>query len=279
MAVRVCLGKYAKTGYEPDYMGCRIYSVEELCYFIKENAYLLDEHFVKEDLGRWLIEECDLKDLGEEIKRAGRKKISVKTFVGILMDYTGFLSLKEVEEIGKSISENSNKSIFEKRKAKADAFLGKGHLLLAEKEYSELLREVPVQEARFRGELYHGWAVCLAKMFYYTKAGEYFLKAYELTGNTASYRQYLWTKRLNVNEGEYVEFLKSHREAYEDSIEMEDQMEEIYCRFKQSSQGLLIDEIKKMKEQFEWKKYQDTLKEQAEYLKDSYIEMTGRNMK
>lgn len=279
MGVRVCLGKYAETGYEPDYMGCRIYSVEELCYFIKENAYLLDEHFVKEDLGKWLAEECDLKDLGEELKRAGKKKISVKTFAGILFDYTGFFSQAEVEEIQRSIAINSNKSIFEKRKAKADALAAKGLLIPAEKEYSELLREIPEHESGFRGQLYHGWAVCLARMFYYTKAGEYFLKAYELSGNVSSYRQYLWTKRLSVNEEEYVEFLQSHREAYEDSLEMEEKLEVIKEQWKESSGALFLEEIRKKKEQSKWKEYQEMLKEETDHLKASYIEMIGRDMK
>lgn len=275
----MCLGKYAKNGYEPEYMGCKIYSIEELCFFIRENAYLLDEHFVKEDLGIWLQEECGLSDLGGEIKRAGRKKVKLKVFVGILMDYAGLFSSKEVEEIQKSISDNSNKSILEKRKAKADALITKGYFLLAKREYAELLKEIPKQDAGFRGELYHGLAVCFARMFYYTKAGEYYLKAYELTGNISSYRQYLWTRRLTLNESEYMDFLQDHKEAYEDSLEMEEQLEEIKDQWKKSSKGLFMEEIKKQKEKFEWKKHQEMLQEQAEELKSSYREMAGRNSK
>ena len=38
MALRICLGKYAKKGYEPEHMGNKVYSIEELCFFIKEKC-------------------------------------------------------------------------------------------------------------------------------------------------------------------------------------------------------------------------------------------------
>ena len=49
MSIRLCIGDYAKKGYEPANMGCRIYCLEELCFFIRENAGLLDENFVSEE--------------------------------------------------------------------------------------------------------------------------------------------------------------------------------------------------------------------------------------
>ena len=34
MRIRLCIGEYAKNGYEPERMGIKVYSIEELCYFI-----------------------------------------------------------------------------------------------------------------------------------------------------------------------------------------------------------------------------------------------------
>ena len=55
MSIRLCIGECAKNGYEPLHMGTVIYSVEELCFFIRENACLLDENFLNEELIYWSV--------------------------------------------------------------------------------------------------------------------------------------------------------------------------------------------------------------------------------
>ena len=275
MSIRLCIGDYAKNGYEPEHMGIKLYSLEELCFFIKENAYLIDENFVREDLGEWLEKECALSELGEELKRGSRKQIPVKTFVGLVLDYVGFFEKEETEQIKRIISANSSRSIFEKKKARADALVQKSCYSAGLKEYYELLNILPKEAVHLKGEIFHGCGVCFAKMFYFTKAGEYFLKSYQITGRISSYQQYLWTYRLSVGQEEYMNFLKEHSEAYEDSLEMEETLEELNYRFQQSEKGLLMREIRKKKEEFKVAKYQDLLKERVELLKSK----TRRNIR
>ena len=42
MRVSVCVGSYAKMPYRIPGLGTDVYSMEELCYCLKENAFLLD---------------------------------------------------------------------------------------------------------------------------------------------------------------------------------------------------------------------------------------------
>lgn len=275
MSIRLCIGSYAKNGYEPEHMGIKIYSLEELCFFIRENAYLLDQGFVDESLGKWLTAECGLQELGEELNKSSRKKVSLKAFVGIILEYACFFTKEVNLEIENIIVENSSLSIYEKKKARADALVKKGHYGLAGKEYAKLLQILPDDMTILKGEIYHGCGVCLAKMFYFTLAGEYFLKAHTLTGKIASYRQYLWTKRLSMTETEYVEFLKQHEEAYEDSVEMEECLEELKIQWEHSHTGMLFAGIEKEKEMRRIAEYQNKLKDRVDYLKDAYREMVN----
>ena len=144
---------------------------------------------------------------------------------------------------------------------------------MAGKEYGRLLQMLPEEQTILKGEIYHGCGVCLAKMFYFTLAGEYFLKAHALTGKIDSYKQYLWTKRLSVTEQEYIEFLKVHKEAYEDSVEMEEYLEELKNQFQDSHNGLLLQGIRKEREMRRLAGYQEKLISRAEYLKDAYRQM------
>lgn len=273
MSIRLCIGDYAKKGYEPEHMGMKVYSLEELCFFIKENAYLLDDGFVDDGLGSWLCEECGLQELGEELRKASRKKITLKAYVSIILEYACFFSKEVNLEIESIIVENSSLSIYEKKKARADALVKKGYYGLAGREYGKLLQMLPDDMTLLKGDIYHGCGVCLGKMFYFNLAGEYFQKAHELTGKTASYQQYLWTKRLTMTEEQYVEFLKEHKEAYEDSVEMEEYMDELKHQWEHSHTGILFAGIEKEKEMQNVAEYHHKLKERVEYLKDAYREM------
>ncbi len=273
MSIRLCIGEYARVGYDPEHMGIKVYSLEELCFFIKENAFLLDDGFVDDSLGAWLSEECDLQELGEELRKASRKRMSLKSYVGMILEYACFFSKEKNKEILDIIAENSSLSIYQKKKARADALVNKGHYGLAGKEYGSLLQMLPEEQIILRGEIYHGCGVCLAKMFYFTLAGEYFLKAHTMTGKIASYKQYLWTKRLSMTEKEYVQFLKDHEEAYEDSVDMEEYLEELSRQWKGSYSGQLYAAIRKDEEVRKIADYQHKLSQRVEYLKDSYREM------
>ena len=275
MSIRLCIGEYASVGYEPEDMGIKVYSLEELVYFVRENAVLLDNGFMDEALGQWLAEECKLQDLGEELRKASRKRVSLKSYVGILLEYAGFYSKEINEQIETIIVENSNLSIYEKKKARGDALVQKGHYGKAGREYAKLLQMLPEDMTVLRGEIYHGCGVCLAKMFYFKLAGEYFLKAHTLTGKIASYHQYLWTKRLAMSEGEYVEFLREHEEAYEDSVEMEEYLEQLGVQWEHSHSGMLLQGIQKEKEYRRIAEYQNKLKERVGYLRDAYREMVN----
>ena len=273
MSIRLCIGEYAKTGYEPERMGIKVYCLEELVFFIKENAFLLDDGFMEDSLGIWLEEECKLQELGEELRKASGKRVSLKSYISMILEYAGFYSKEVHTEIENIIVENSSRSIYEKKKARADALVQKGHYGKAGREYAKLLQMLPDHMTILRGEIYHGCGVCLAKMFYFTLAGEYFLKAHTLTGKIASYHQYLWTKSLSMSEKEYLEFLKEHEEAYEDSVEIEEYLEELKVQWEDSHSGILLQGIQKEKEMCRIAEYQNKLSERVEYLKDAYREM------
>ena len=275
MSIRLCIGEYASVGYEPEDMGIKVYSLEELVYFVRENAVLLDNGFMDEALGQWLAEECKLQELGEELRKASRKRVTLKSYVGILLEYVGFYSKEMNDQIENIIVENSSLSIYEKKKARGDALVQKGHYGKAGREYAKLLQMLPEDMTNLRGEIYHGCGVCLAKMFYFKLAGEYFLKAHTLTGKIASYHQYLWTKRLAMSEEEYVEFLREHEEAYEDSVEMEEYLEQLGAQWEHSHSGMLLQGIQKEKEFRRIAEYQNKLKERVDYLKDVYREMVN----
>ena len=52
--VLLSTGAYAKTPYYLEGLGIRVYSAEELCYVLKEDAFFLDRSIVDRKLIRWI---------------------------------------------------------------------------------------------------------------------------------------------------------------------------------------------------------------------------------
>ena len=63
-----CVGRYAGTAYTIKNTWIRVYCVEELCYYICNNSYLLEDEFVSNELITWLEEECNLPMLVRRIR-------------------------------------------------------------------------------------------------------------------------------------------------------------------------------------------------------------------
>lgn len=61
--VLLSTGAYAKTPYYLEGLGVRVYSAEELCYVLKEDAFFLDRSIVDRKLIRWIEEELMLPKL------------------------------------------------------------------------------------------------------------------------------------------------------------------------------------------------------------------------
>ena len=62
----LCHKKRAKRPFEISRVHMRIYTIEELCYYICNNLYLIDYTIVNERLCRWVGDELELPKLAEE---------------------------------------------------------------------------------------------------------------------------------------------------------------------------------------------------------------------
>ena len=67
MRVSVCVGNYAETPYCIPGLGINVYSMEELCYCLKENAFLLDFSMMNDALADWIDRACGLRELAKTL--------------------------------------------------------------------------------------------------------------------------------------------------------------------------------------------------------------------
>ena len=119
----LCVGNYAKQPYTFQKIGVKVYCVEELCYCLGENAYLLDHAIVSKELVDWIDKQCGLTQLAGELNGLINHQASESAFVGTILQYVGYQTEEEIHHIETVLSEGASMDAGEKRKARADYFL------------------------------------------------------------------------------------------------------------------------------------------------------------
>lgn len=268
--VHLCLGSPAVNPYSFDKARIRIYSVEELCYFLRENAYLLDETIFTRGLSDWLYKECGLPELGQKLNMLQKNKGKPESFVTAIFEYTGYFKPEEIRETQRLVRVSANVTLTEKQKARADYFLESRRYVLAMQEYRNLLQDGDALAPDFAGSIYHNLGTSQAKLFLFEKAAASFEQAYRLTGNPESLLQYLAAMRLHLKEPEYLNFLTDHAEYYDASLELEKRVVARKEAWTNSRNQSVVSEIKGAFFSGEEEKCRELMGQEVEKLEEEY---------
>lgn len=192
-----CIGNYAKTPYYYEDAGIHFYAIEELCYYICENALLLDKSFICTPLIQWIDEECGLSELAKQLYTL-QKKPSLSLFIIAILQETHYCSQKELKEIELQLHDNSGMSEWEKKKIRADHLFGNHNYHMALLEYMKIAEDIKGKDSFFVSNIFHNMGVVYARLFQFEKAKEYFHKAYESCHNQESKDQFLFAEQLET---------------------------------------------------------------------------------
>ncbi len=220
--VYLCLGKQAEVPYYFERARLHVWNVEELCYFVRENAWVLEPSLLGRELAEWVGKQCGLPELSAKLTASCREQDPVIAFVRTLFSYTGYCSMQEAEQIERILGISEKADGLERAKARGDYYLANGKYVMALREYEELAEDLTGREPSFRGSVYHNCGVAKARLFLFGEAAAYFEKAWRLTRDEDSARQYLIALRLALGEQGYVNFLAERPDLYAGSLKLED---------------------------------------------------------
>ena len=79
-------------------MGIRIYSMEELAYFLYENIYLVDKRMLGERLWEWLRTEMHNPELAERLKKGAEAGGSLQNMVMAILRSVEYYTQEELAE-------------------------------------------------------------------------------------------------------------------------------------------------------------------------------------
>lgn len=278
MRVSVCVGKYAETPYLVPGIGINVYCMEELCYVLKENAFLLDLSLMNDELLSWLDEQCGKRELSRALYPLVHRKGSMSAFVTAILNDAGFYDSHTVDEVERVLKQGAGLSRIEKRKSQIDYLVKKKKYMAALRGYNALLgkwgeqeREgEPLPAVECLSAILHNKGMALTGLMLYEKAAECFLEAWRIDGDESCYRAYLAVKRLELSESEYVSFAAEQTEWYEQTLSLEKEIVALTSEWEESPEYLRLYGYRELRQRGNMQKYYEESEMIIQALKESY---------
>ena len=223
-----------------------IYSLEELCYYIEHNLYLLEEDIFDEELFWWIEKEVGAKELATKLRLSKQEKKGLTDILVLLWKETGYWDTKTALELVAQIKGFSEKSVIERKKMRADQFVQCKRYFSAILEYRKILQmeEECKKNPLICGNIWHNQGVCFAGLFLFEEAKECFLTAYKYHRNIESVYEALsacWyladeeagvriREQYGVSDSTYAQLSKQWQEAFESKeiLGFNEQLEELF---------------------------------------------------
>lgn len=196
----LCQVKRAKLPYYIENISTNIYSIEELCFYLYHNIYLLDATIINEELCFWLRDELGLKKLAQKLYSLLDDEVKVGDFILPIFKEINYLSLEEFRKLNQQIQKLAQEPSVLRQKLKGDYLMEHGKYVNAIKVYQKALHEKQEKKSgeddqlggQFIGGIYHNMGCAYARLFQMEEAIACYSQAYEHLRTMASIKSYLY---------------------------------------------------------------------------------------
>lgn len=208
----LCHRKKAKQPYEIARVHIRVYTIEELCYYICNNLYLLDYTLMNRRLCGWFETELGLLDLGEKLREALDDNCSLEQFVMMILKESSIYLPEELNRIQGILERLQSQKEAERTKYKADRLWESG-----EYEAAILVYQTIVDgdwddslDKSFYGRVYACLGAAYGRLFLYSEAIRMYEEACKLCDEPELLKAYLYCCKKGKPEVEYVRMLSGN---------------------------------------------------------------------
>ena len=179
----LCQVKRAKNPYYISNISTNIYSIEELCYYLYHNIYLLDETIINEQLLVWMKEELHLRRLYQRLYVLLEEKKNIGEFILPIFKEINYLSHDQFREMNERLKRFEEQPEIVRKKIKGDYLVDHEKYINAIQVYQETLKDTEENEtnmgSQFTGSIYNNMGCAYASLFQMNEALTCFQKANE----------------------------------------------------------------------------------------------------
>ena len=205
----LCHKKRAKQPYVISRVHMKIYTIEELCYYICNNLYLIDYTIINHQLCDWIGRELEMEELSEHLKAELRKNCSMEQFILTILRESTIYAQSDINRIQNILERLQNQKDVERAKHKADSLMQSREYESAVLVYQAIVggeRDDSVDK-KFYGKVYASLGAAYGRLFLYEEASKMYEAAYEICEEPEMLKAYLYCCRRAMPEEKYVKML------------------------------------------------------------------------
>ena len=224
----LCSGARTNRPYAFSSSGLRVYSMEELCYYLFHHIYLIEEELFCPALIDWIQNELKLAERAEKLRQLKQKGADAKTMATVILCSADYYTEYEIKSFLKELDTIERMPRIKRNGIKANNYLGQQKFKEAEAEYERLLetKEAVELTPEDYGDILHNLAIAKLHTVGFHAAAELFEQAYQRNQREETLCQFLYTIRIFGNEEKYRHKLEEYQVSEELRSEIENLLQE-----------------------------------------------------
>lgn len=266
----LCSSKRSTDPYMFEDTNTGIFSLEELCYYLYHNIYMIDTEFFSLDLIRYLHDDLAAEFLAGRLDALKKTDSSLEDLVMAVFLSANYYSSGELAEFRDKLRIFSTLSSEERLKLAGDAYLKDGRFVQAMKQYNQLLiwKEKSKLEEGFWGKVFYNIGVTYMHMLFYSEAAECFEQAYVLLGEEKVLREVALAWYLSGDQAMYQAVTKRTQPG--ELLKWEQEWEKLKEEAKKQPEYALAEELNSLYQTGNIPRYEEKLEQLIEQWKQVY---------
>ena len=238
-----------------------IYTIEELCYYIYNNIYIITEEIFDNELVFWIRNELKMTELSDKLFNMISKKNGIKDLVVTVFCSADYYTEKEIKLLIDTMDLLEGMPILVRRKMKADNYMKYKSFSLAMKEYEEILSSPQIKEIDNSqyGNIMHNLGVVRMNISSFSSAAECFKEAYIRNNNRESLIHYLCALKLDKRDEEYEDAIISYSVKNETIIDIEERFLRLGREAKSCPKYIAVDRFINLKHEGRVNEYYEAI--------------------
>ena len=133
-----------KLAVNPLYISCsdvRLYSNEELCYYIYNNIYIITNDFISDELIHFLRYETKDMALADRVEQMKKSDAGLAAILVTILKSVDYYSISQIDKISEILSTLDSQNVYERLRSRADTYLDRKRYFKAIDCYKQIIKE------------------------------------------------------------------------------------------------------------------------------------------
>ncbi|MCI8307907.1 MAG: hypothetical protein HFH14_07655 [Lachnospiraceae bacterium] len=234
----LCTSDKARIPYVFPVSEAKVYTIEELCYYIYHNIYEITLDCFNEKLVTWLKNELGMDTIAKKLHNMIEAESGLKDRVISIMCSCDYYTEEDIKALLHIISDMENMPYHGRMKTKADYLMKYGKYALAKRTYDKILDSgfaVNLSPAEY-GDILHNRSIACFYTGAYAEAIQGFKDAYSRNNNPETLRHYLHALLLNSEKEKYENEILRYEIGGDEAKRIVDELSDAFVRAENSAE-------------------------------------------